>query len=261
MDEATLSYKSGAPSIETIENPTTGKAEGPADGGAIVTLRGSHLKEVRHVLFGEREASIIRKDDEVLFVRVPEGQEGAVHVILTVGEPTEDKPTNIGDFATAGKAIYKYTPSTKISVPLTPSIDSIENPTNGRAEGPVDADVSVVIRGINLQDIEDVRFGQRKGKILQRGSHVLFVQVPHGEEGGVPVLVETVERPDKTRLNNIDDFKIPGRAIYKYTARVKPGPEGAGETAEKVGASGDGKPTPPISRKPKSKRTRCAPCR
>jgi hypothetical protein len=222
-EEATLSYKSDAPSIEAIENPSTGKAEGSVDGGTIVTIRGKNLQNARHVLFGEREASVVRKDaevPEVIFVRVPEGQEGAVHVIVTGGKQRDDEPTNIGDFATAGRAIYKYTPSTRIKTQFTPSIDSIENPTTGKAEGPVNADTSVVIRGINLQDIEHVSFGRREGQILEHGPNVLFVRVPHGDEGGVLVLVQTAKRPDNTRLTNIDDFKTPGRAIYKYTSAM-----------------------------------------
>jgi IPT/TIG domain-containing protein len=263
-EEATVSYKSGAPSIETIENPSNGKAEGSVDGGTIVTIRGKNLQNVRHVLFGEREASIVRKDaqvPEVIFVRVPEGQLGAVHVILTGGSQNDNQPTNIADFATPGKAIYSYTPSTKVSTPFTPSIDNIENPTTGKAEGPADEDVSVVIRGINLQDIENVFFGRRKGEILERGPHVLFVRVPRGDEGGVPVLIQTSERPDKTRATNIDDFKIPGRAIYKYTSSVRAGANRTAERSAQEPSVEAAKRTPLLSVKPKSRRVKCSPCR
>lgn len=260
-EEATLSYKSGAPSIESIENPSTGKPEGSVDGGTIVTIRGKNLGEIRHVLFGEREAEVKRRDNEVLFVRVPENQEGAVHVVVTGNKQNESEPTNISDFSTAGKAIYTYTPSTRIKIPFAPSIDTIENPTTGKPEGPVDEDVSVVISGVNLEDIEHVFFGPREGDILKRGSHVLFVRVPRGNVGGVPVLVQTSERPDKTRLTNIDDFKTPGRAIYKYIAGEKPRSPRNGEVAVSARATEVVGPAPPASslatlRKPRRKRCR-----
>lgn len=210
--EATLSYRSNVPTIDAIENPGTGKAEGPADGATIVTIRGKYLSDVRHVLFGEREATIVRTGDEVLFVRVPDGQEGSVHVVVTGNTKNGKELTNLSDFATAGKAIYKYTPSTKVNIPSTPSITAIENPTTGKAEGPADADVSVVIRGINLQDVEHVFFGRKEGEIMEHGSRVLFVRVPRGDEGGVPVRVQTAKG-----LTNIADFETTGKAIYKYT--------------------------------------------
>jgi hypothetical protein len=59
-------------------------------------------------LFGLRRAIIIQKDAKVLFVRVPPGDGGVQVFIELKARPKQPKLTNIRDFETPGKAIYKY---------------------------------------------------------------------------------------------------------------------------------------------------------
>lgn len=104
-----------APSIESIENPTTSKPEGTTAGGEQVIIRGTNLHYVRHVRFGTVAARIdpSNRHPNVLFVTVPKGKEGAVRVLLTGMTPDGDPVSNILDFKTPGKAIYKYVPKPK----------------------------------------------------------------------------------------------------------------------------------------------------
>lgn len=99
-----------APSIDSVVNATTGKAEGSAGKNAVVTLRGSNLRHVVHVLFGGKEAAILQVDPQVILVRAPTGEEGAVQILLETNVNLRGRVvSNIADFRTQGKAIYTYT--------------------------------------------------------------------------------------------------------------------------------------------------------
>jgi hypothetical protein len=104
-----------APSIEGIENPSTGKPEGLPAGGEQVIIRGRNLNHVRSVYFGGAGASIdaSSRHPNVLFVTVPKGKEGGVRVLLEGITPGGQRVTNVLDFQTPGKAIFKYVPKPK----------------------------------------------------------------------------------------------------------------------------------------------------
>jgi hypothetical protein len=101
-----------------------------------------------------------------------------------------------------------------------PTIDSIENPATGRPDGLPSGRYTVVIRGSNLQDVYQVRFGRISGRIRPtRHPNVLLVDVPPGRVGAVEVLLLAPEG-----RSNILDFATPGKAIFKYVKPEKPKP-------------------------------------
>lgn len=128
--------KADAPTIDGIENPSTGKAEGLTSGGYTVIIRGSNLQSVSAVYFGSAvvPASGIHqlKHSKVLLVQVPKGQEGGVQVLLkgtmpsTVAGQASRTVSNILDFIVPGKAIFIYVRPTTNPAP----------PPTGRTKGP-----------------------------------------------------------------------------------------------------------------------------
>ncbi len=119
--------RASAPTIDSIENPDNNKAEGLAAGGYIVTIRGKNLQTVKTVSFGPNKVQVKPENANVLLLKVPAGAEGGVHVLLNgcAGlAPGCPRPvSNIMDFATPGKAIFKY-----ISPPKPP-VKEEEKPT------------------------------------------------------------------------------------------------------------------------------------
>lgn len=114
-----------------------------------------------------------------------------------------------------------------------PTIDSIENPATGKAEGLVDGGYTVIIRGRNLQNVSQVTFGSSrpvKPDARRRHPNVLLVKAPGGPKGGAQVLLEGYI--GTKAVTNILDFTTPGKAIFTYLA--KPKPEG------KAGGKGGG---------------------
>jgi hypothetical protein len=111
-----------SPSIDSIENPSTGKPEGLPEGGEYVIVRGHNLNYVQQVLFGTESADIdaTKRHPNVLFVKVPKGKEGGVRVLLEGYTPNRQDVSNILDFQTPGKAIYKYVPKPKEEKPQQP---------------------------------------------------------------------------------------------------------------------------------------------
>ena len=96
-----------SPTIESIENPTTGKAEGLLAGGYTVIIRGNNLHRVNKVFFGDTDVKVVPAHPNVLLVKVPAGGEGAVRVLMT-GKLETVEVSNILDFTTPGKAIFRY---------------------------------------------------------------------------------------------------------------------------------------------------------
>ncbi|HEV8367045.1 MAG TPA: IPT/TIG domain-containing protein [Pyrinomonadaceae bacterium] len=126
----------------------------------------------------------------------------------------------------------------------SPSIDSIENPATNRADGLTTGGYSVIIRGVNFQNVSTVLFGSNSGAIRQHHSNILIVDAPKGAEGGVAVLLQgTISGAGSKQVSNILDFVTPGKAIFKYT---KP-PEPKKETQPS--------PSPPSAKKPKKNTT------
>lgn len=98
-----------APSVRAIVNESTGKAEGPIDGGYAVLIRGTNLDQVDRVFFGNRPAQIQQSSPGVITVLVPKGEEGTVRVLLETNTYYQNKfLTNSEDFATSGKATFTY---------------------------------------------------------------------------------------------------------------------------------------------------------
>ncbi|HEX8116743.1 MAG TPA: IPT/TIG domain-containing protein, partial [Pyrinomonadaceae bacterium] len=99
-----------APTVDAVVNTATGKAEGPAAKAAVVTLRGSNFQHVVRVLFGNKEATVMQVDPQVILVNAPTGEEGAVQVLLETNVRYRGKTvSNIADFRTQGKSVYTYT--------------------------------------------------------------------------------------------------------------------------------------------------------
>jgi hypothetical protein len=99
-----------APSISRVVNTTTGKPEGPASKAAVVTLHGTNFRHVTRVLFGNKEATILQVDPQVILVNAPPGDEGPVQLLLETNINLRGKTiSNVADFRTQGKAIYTYT--------------------------------------------------------------------------------------------------------------------------------------------------------
>jgi hypothetical protein len=113
VNHVTLIFDIGlpeAPSIARVVNTTTGKAEGPASKAAIVTLNGTNFRHVTRVLFGNKEATILQVDPQVILVNAPPGDEGPVQILLETNINLRGKTiSNIADFRTQSKAIYTYT--------------------------------------------------------------------------------------------------------------------------------------------------------
>ena len=109
--------------------------------------------------------------------------------------------------------------------PDAPSIDSIENPSTGRADGLTTGRYTVVIRGSNLGNVDQVFFGRPRGTIKNpRHDDVMLVEVPAAHEGAVQVIL----RDNNAGTTNILDFLTPGKAIFKYVkpeAKAKPKPK------------------------------------
>jgi len=99
-----------APSIARVVNTTTGKPEGLGSKAAVVTLHGTNFRHVTRVLFGNKEATILQVDPQVILVNAPTGDEGPVQILLETNVNLRGKNiSNIADFRTQGKAIYTYT--------------------------------------------------------------------------------------------------------------------------------------------------------
>lgn len=117
-----------------------------------------------------------------------------------------------------------YDPSTDGLRADSPTIESIENPTTGKAEGLVGGGYTVIIRGGNLQNVTQVTFGSARPVRLDAGTlrhpNVLLVKAPKGTEGGAQVLLEGYA--GGRAVSNILDFVTPGKAIFKYVPKPKP---------------------------------------
>ena len=99
-----------SPSIDSVINASTGKPEGPAAKGGVVTLRGKNFPHVVRVFFGGKEATIQQLDPQVILVNAPAGDEGAVQILLETNVNLRGRVvSNIADFRTQGKAMYSYT--------------------------------------------------------------------------------------------------------------------------------------------------------
>lgn len=122
FDVNTDGLRADAPTIESIENPNTGNAQGLVDGGYTVIIRGRNLQHVTRISFGSTVVpvrGIKQRHSNVLLVEVPKRPEGGVHVLLegiVNGRPV----SNILDFATPNKAIFKYLPPPKPEKPAGP---------------------------------------------------------------------------------------------------------------------------------------------
>jgi hypothetical protein len=111
-DPDTDGLRADSPTIDSIENLDTGKAEGLAAGGYTVVIRGHNLQNVTRVAFGSARAVVLNSHPNVLLVRAPRGKEGGVQVLLE-GSANGKAVSNILDFTTTGKAVFKYVPKPK----------------------------------------------------------------------------------------------------------------------------------------------------
>lgn len=127
----------------------------------------------------------------------------------------------------------KVTPQTgspktlDISLPLRPSITAIES-----SSGHYNAEMDVVIKGVNLQQVAQVFFGDKKADILgQPARNALIVRapkgavVPAGEKARVAVRLETNVEVRGRKISNADDLISP-KAYYSYLGDPLPKPDG-----------------------------------
>lgn len=132
------------------------------------------------------------------------------------------------------EASVVFTPDVDGLTAVAPSVDSIENPSTGKPEGPPDGGEQVIIRGRNLGNVSSVMFGPQSGTIdtYNRHPNVLLVTVPKGKAGGVRVLLSGQTAAGQS-VSNILDFQTPGKAIYKYVAPPKEEPKPKPEPKDK----------------------------
>jgi hypothetical protein len=194
-----------SPTIQSIENIQTGKAEGPLCGPQTVAIRGENLLDVNKVSFGDEQWKILRQSDKVILVESPSAMSVNAGKVL-VNLKTRWAASNVADFATSGKAIYEYISATT----LLPSIQIIKNLTTEKAEGSTLGGEFVAIQGVNLTEPYKVKFGNNEAVIKLIDPQMLLVQAPAGDEGIVLVTIELKgNKKSKTDMN----------AIYKY---IKP---------------------------------------
>ena len=123
-------------------------AEGPGSGGTIVTITGTHLKEVTSVKFGENAATSFEvNSDTSITAQAPVG---AGTVDVTVGTPEGPSGTTSADQ-------FTYTP-----VGPAPAIKRMK-PRNGPEEG----GTVVAITGSNFNGAFAVRFGGIPAKAFE----------------------------------------------------------------------------------------------
>jgi hypothetical protein len=117
--------------------------------------------------------------------------------------------------------------STIVSIlaPLPPTINSIINEATKKAEGLIEGNYPVLIRGENLENVERVFFGAKPAQILQVSPNVITVAAPKGEEGSVRVTLETNIIFKGRRVTNIGDFGPDDKATFTYVV-PKPKPQG-----------------------------------
>lgn len=89
-----------APTITSIVNDLTKKAEGAPDGGYSVVIHGQNLEQVDRVFFGRVPAVIQQSAPGVITVQAPKGDEGPVRVLLETNTLFQNKfLSNTQDFA------------------------------------------------------------------------------------------------------------------------------------------------------------------
>jgi hypothetical protein len=89
-----------APTITSIVNDLTKKAEGAPDGGYSVVIHGQNLEQVDRVFFGRVPAIIQQSAPGVITVQAPKGDEGPVRVLLETNTLFQNKfLSNTQDFA------------------------------------------------------------------------------------------------------------------------------------------------------------------
>lgn len=69
------------PEVRAIVGPS-GKNQGPAGGGYLVTFQGKHLQDVKRVFFGTKAATVYRATPSELLVTAPGGDAGQVPIVL-----------------------------------------------------------------------------------------------------------------------------------------------------------------------------------
>ena len=222
--EELFAYDSSVPVLESIENLNTGKAQGYTDTEATVILRGRNLNKVKTVTFGglpaslEEEKGKDEKDPLVLFVKVrARDSEGSVRVLLKA----EDNKTNIADFQTPGRAVYKFVskPPPTVAATLNPSIESIENQTTRAPGGQLDGGEIIILSGTNLGLAEKIYFGSEEVKtVIRKSDRALVVIAPKAKQAGkIKVVIITSPIAGQPH-DNLDDFKTPEKAVYDYKA-------------------------------------------
>jgi IPT/TIG domain-containing protein len=106
--------------------------------------------------------------------------------------------------------------------PLPPIVRAIVNDAaQGKSEGSVDGDYSVLIKGERLERVERVYFGTKPAQIQQSSPEVLVVLVPRGEAGSVRVLLETNILYQGRLLSNSADFLEPNKSIFTYVKKAQ----------------------------------------
>jgi hypothetical protein len=132
--------KADAPTIDSIENPSTNNAQGLTTGGYTVIIRGKNLQGVSKVSFGSQDVTgnkIKQRHPNVLIVEVPKGEEGGVQVMLEApaayGAQNAQPLSNILDFLTPGKAIFKYVAPPKTATPAAGGKGSKKKKGTGKA--------------------------------------------------------------------------------------------------------------------------------
>jgi len=98
-----------------------------------------------------------------------------------------------------------------IRLPVRPFVTSVVNPRTGQAAGFVEEEPTVIITGVNLQNVKSVFFGDKEAKVLAASADSITVKVPKGaavpkgQAAAVPV-----------SLQGAGGQPVPSGAVYTY---------------------------------------------
>jgi hypothetical protein len=170
-------------------------SEGPAAGGTVVRITGTNLTEVTTVSFGAAQATDVevKSATEVTAVSPP-GVGGAVDV--TISTPERTSPADAADEFT-----YEIPP---------PSVSSV-TPSEGSTLGAT----TVTIKGANLADATEVRFGATKATAapIRDTASEIEVQSPASPAETVDVTVTTAGGVSPTSSADRFTYALPTRTV------------------------------------------------
>jgi hypothetical protein len=109
-------------------------------------------------------------------------------------------------FAEGGNPRYE-----DIRLPVRPLVTAVVNPRTGQAVGFADEEPTVVLSGVNLQNVKSVFFGDKEAKVLAASADSITVKVPKGAavpKGQAAAVPVSLQGPGAQ--------PVPSGAVYTY---------------------------------------------